>query len=491
MFKHLFLAGTILLTTTGHAYEQHLTLERDALQVLQTKPKALTLDEVKKIVSDEEIDIQISYERLIQAQRKIGQARAAFFPYGVGTIGAMYLVNVWNPILLAELITSLPSKVFAVQSEKNMSLAQKYSLAALRENIKNQVSHMYYNILQEEVALKLTKMEIALRETQVHTYKQRVKLGLATEEDVKDLEYALVKVRDAYLKFSSYMNAEKAAFNVMLGKTPQEGKTIELQPVATLLSGEDYQMDLNAMITEALDKSNEIVAADYMVRAASKAKRSTKWSILSFSGIGFGYYARVQVAGSKVQEAVLNRKFVEENLVNQVYIVDNAFQRSLDLLQSERDVFADTDFYTRSQMEKFKAGALSVDKLIETQLVYLKDFNEMVRSHYNSLIKLSDVERVLVGKVVTTPVEESTFEVSMDKSSRNWHRISIKSSGDDKIEKVYYQFDKYLGLRPMTSYASENEFPVRLKLYDPDFVAGTAEINLESGEVIKKQFKFQ
>src|SRR5690606_13874514 len=145
--------------------------------------------------------------------------------------------------------------------------------------------------------------------------------------------------RDTYLRFSSYISEAKSAFNTMLGKNPEEGNQIELQPVANFLSSDEFTLGLTAMVEMAKSRSNEIVAADYMINAARKAKRSTKWSVLSFGGIGFGYYARVQVAGSKVESTMLNRQYVEENLINHVYIADNAFNRSLDLFKSERSIF--------------------------------------------------------------------------------------------------------------------------------------------------------
>ena len=409
MFKQLFLVGLVLLSSTGKANDLHLNLEENALKVLEQKPNGLTLNAVRDLAVNEEIDIQISYERMIQAQRKIGQARAAYFPYGLGTVGAMYLFNVWNPLFLVELVTSLPSKVFQVQAEKNMSLAQKYTLAALKENIKHQASLLYFNILQEETALRLTKLEMTLTETLIETYRERVALGLATEEELHTIERSFLRTRDTYLRFSSYLSEVKSAFNTMLGKGPLEGRQIELQPMANFLSRDQFTLELSAMVDMARERSNEIVAADYMVNAARKAKRSTKWSVLSFGGIGFGYYSRVQVAGSKIESAKLNRQYVEDNLVNHVYLADNAFNRSLDLFKNERNIFHDTDFYTNSQLERFKSGLIPLDQLVETQLVYLKDFNQMILSHYQAHRKLADLERVIMGDARETVLETNSL----------------------------------------------------------------------------------
>lgn len=490
MFKYLFLACMVLISSTGRAYDLHLNLEKEAQKVLLPKANALTLEQVKKMVVNEDLDIQISYERLIEAQKKIGVARAAYFPYGLGTVAAMYFFNVWNPLILVELITSLPSKVYNVQAEKNMSLAQKYSLEALRQNVKTQVSHLYYGILKEETALKITALNMVLMEEMIRTSRDRVELGLATEEEVIEHEQSLRRMRDTYLQFSSYLGEAKAAFNVMLGQSPDEGKEIELQPVSDFLVADEFQREIKEMVRMAVQMSNEIVAADYMVTAALKAKKSAKWSVLSFGGIGFGFYARIQVAGSKVEEAHRNRQIVEETLVNQVYSMDNAFKKSLSLVRSEKEIFTDTTFYMNTELEKFKSGHLSLDKLLETQMYYLKDYNEMVQSHYLSLIKLADEERVIMGSARGTPEEAGDFNVALNDRD-NRYDLSVTSDTDSKIVKVRYEFDGYLGLRPMTSLAADNDFLVTLKLYEPESVAGTVEITLESGEVITKLFNFK
>src|SRR5690606_10361066 len=103
-----------------------------------------------------------------------------------------------------------------------------------------------------------------------------------------------------------YLSAEKAAFNLLISQTPVEGAKVQLQPVGKFLDSNEYAIDAETLKMQALDRSPEIVAAKYMVTAAAKAKKSTGWSILSFSGIGFGYWGRIQVAGSKVEQARLN-----------------------------------------------------------------------------------------------------------------------------------------------------------------------------------------
>lgn len=415
MFKNILtvLCAVLMTSNAVMANDLHLQLTEKAHEVLEPKEDALTLEDVQSKLVNEQLDIQISYEKLYQAQKKIGEARAQYFPYGAGTVAAMYLLNVWNPLLLVELITSIPSKIYNVKTEKNLAKAQKYNNKALEENIKNQVAHLYFNILKEESVLKLTKLELTLMETLLKVYQERVDLGLSTEVDEQEIQLRILDLRDAYLKFHAYLLAEKAAFNVMIAKSPEEAKVIELQTMSDFLEEDNYQRGIQEMIDMALEKSPELVAAEYLISAARNAKKSTKWSILSFNGIGFGYWGRVQVARSKVEDAKLNKELVKEHLTNQVYVADNALKRSLDFLNSEIAVFEETEFFTETELERFKARDISLDALIEAELFFLKDFKELIIAHYESYIKLNDLERVILKEEVEKkPVVKKRSKVS-------------------------------------------------------------------------------
>lgn len=488
MYKNIILvAVALILPLEGRTNDLHLKLPQKAFEVLATKPNAITLEQVNKIVVDEQFDLQVSYERLLQAQKKIGLARAQYFPYGLGTAIAMYFTPVLNPLILIELVTSLPSKIYNVQSEKNMSMAAQYSNEALKENIKNQIAYLYYNILKEESALKLAKMEITLLETLFTATSDRVAVGLSTEQELRSIELRLLDLRDICLQFSGYLSAEKSAFNTMIGEMPSAGKLIELQTVESFLNPEDFGLSSEIIKFNALDRSPEIVAADYIITAASKSRSSTAWSVLSFSGIGFGYWGRIQVAGSKIEDARLNRELVETTLSNQSYVLNNAFHRTLDHFVSEQGVFNDTNLYYASEFARFTANDIPLDRLVETGIIYLKDLRRLVAAHYEALKKLNDLERIALGSVKGTVVESEKIEVVLTALNNNKYSLSTVSSDD--IKKVQYVFDK-AGLTPMTVFGHAGKYIVFLKLSDVSDFSGHVNVTMKDGKIITKKFKF-
>ena len=488
MYKNiLMVAVALILPLQGRANDLHLTLPEKTHEVLAPKANAMNLKQVNDMVVNDQVDLQISYERLLQAHKKIGEARAQYFPYGLGTVAAMYFLNVWNPLILVELVTSLPSKIYNVQSEKNMSRAQQFSNNALKENIKNQVAHLYYNVLKEESALKLGRMELVLLETLYKVTEERVLLGLSTEQELRSLEVRLLDLRDICLKFAGYLSAEKAAFNILISQNPTGGKFTELQTEGLFLNPSDFGLTSEIIKLNALDRAPEITAAEYMITAASRAKSSTEWSILSFSGIGFGYWGRVQIAGSKVDQALLNHEQVKTTLSNQSYVINNSFHRNLDHLVSEQAVFNDTSMFFDAELARFTAKDIPLDRLVETGIVYIKDFRELVSAHYDSLKHLSDLERIALGDVRISSSENDKVEVVYSGLSNNKYSISITS--EEEAKSVEYVFDNN-GFSPMTIYNHSTGFGIVLKLSQANNISGHANVTMKSGKIITKQFKF-
>jgi len=369
----------------------HGDVEIAASQIFTKDGSELSLEEVRSQVINDQLDVRISYERLLQAQKKIAEARAQYFPYGVGTVAALYFLNSWTPLILIELVTSLPSKIYQVQSEKNMRMAAKYDHIALRENVKNQIATLYYTILKEEAGLHLMRQEILLMEELMGVIDEQIELGLAQFEDRQRIELRLLDLRDISLRFSSFLAEEKAAFNELIGNGPEAD--LKLEPVRPFLTSSTVQTPVADVTRVAVENSPEIVSAQYRIQAARRSRSSVKWSILSFSGIGFGHWSRVQVAGSKITEAKLNKELVTANIKAGAQLSYSKFQRQVGSYAKETIALEATSVYMRGERAMYDAGQSSLDRLIEVELLYLRDFSEWAIAHYDALIRLDDLAR--------------------------------------------------------------------------------------------------
>ena len=434
------------------------------------------------------VDARIAYERLYQAQNKISLARAQFFPYGVGDVAAIYYTSSFSALILVELATSLPMKWYNVQKERHLRNAEEWNLKALRENIKNQTALLYYNILKEESMLALTSYELNLMEELFSSKRAEVDFGLITEKELEDLKFRILNLRDEYLRFEGYLFEEKAAMKMLLN-LPYYSE-LRLQPVSKLLSSKDYNINTEALARATQENAFEVKSAEEVVNAAFDARRSTSWSILSFSGIGFGYLANVRMQRSKVREAQYRLEAVKNNVYNNVYTKVGMFQNSVDYFLSTKMISDSTERFMRGQLEVFRMGELPVSKLIETELYFLRDYREMLQAHYNAYVRYDDVGRIAPLDVSKASSDNENLDVKLKYSTFSYY-FSLVDNGFDmsNIESVTYHFENQ-GMAWVRSFRSQSEFYVKVSKRKIRFpVDMNIEVLMKDGEVLNKKLR--
>jgi outer membrane protein TolC len=456
--------------------------------VLEAKDNAISLEQAKEMVLADGIDVKIAYERLFQAQRKIGAARALYFPYGIGDVAAIYFTQAFTTLLLVELGTSIPSKWYNVQKEKHLRNAAYWDLQALEENIKNQTALLYYNIVKEKSMLELTSYELNLLEELFQARTAQANLGLYDVNELDSLKFRILNLRDEYLKFEGYLNAEMAAYKMLLN-LPYDAK-LELQPVNTFLSQDDFTLDVSTLNDIAQNRSYEIKSAEQVVLAAYDAKRSAQWSILSFSGIGFGYLANIRISGSKITEAKLRLESIQETLYNNVYSRVSMFEDSVDYFLAEKRISDTTKNFMDSQMESFNKGDVAVSDLIEAELYFLRDFRDMLRAHYNAYVRLDDLERIVLGSVSEMEYDNVKFSLTAQESDYRTYLELVDFDGViDEVESVTYTFDD-TNLADIKSFKSRTNFRVSVNNRKIDYPSTmTLKIIFKNGEVKYKKIR--
>lgn len=471
------------------ASEYALKIFEKTEEVLAQKEGALNLEQVKDMAAGENIDVQIAYERLFQAQRKISLARANFFPYGLGDVGIIYFTNSFTNLILVELVTSIPTKWFAVASARHQRNAESWSLKALRENIRNQSALLYYNILKEESMLKLAQYELNLMEELLAARTAETEVGVRSAEELSDLRMRILNLRDEYLKFEGYLAEEKTAMKILLNMSHET--SLELQPVNNFLNTEDYDLNTESLARIAQERSYEVKAAEQTVYAAYDSTRSARWSILSFSGIGFGYLSNIRLERSKAREAELRLEATRSTIYNNTYTRKNMLENSVDFFLAEKNISDTTESFVKGQLAEFKNGIVPVGDLIETELYYLRDYRNMLRAHYNSQVRLDDLERIVLGTVSSEElVAEEDFSITAEfVGSRIHFQLTDPNNKLSEVESATYKFLNQ-SQAPIKSYRKSENFSARVRARRISFpVEVELNVVMRSGEVMNKTIK--
>jgi hypothetical protein len=246
---------------------------------------------------------------------------------------------------------------------------------------------------------------------------------------------------------------------------------------------------------QAIARAPELVAASYVITAADKNRSSFKWSFLSFRGIGFGYWANMNVAGSQVKAALHNKTMIEQNISNQVYVLNTEFQRTVNFFENEQAVTADSEIYYEGELARFHAQEINLGRLAESGILYVKDFAQMVAAHYNALSKLSDFERAVNGKLLdevkvqTEEKREAKDVFAVKHTSLKFFKFSLTVESDEDIESVEYVFDAK-GWVPEKVKNAKTNFAVVYANRLTNALKGHVNVTLKNGEVLTQNFDF-
>lgn len=488
MKKILGIALFATLVTQAFASEDiHLTALEKSAKLLEPREGAISLEQAKELAVGDNVDAKMAYQRLYQAHHRISEARATYFPYGTGDVAVLYISNFWNPLILAELITSVPSKWYNVQKQSHLASAEGYRLEALRENVKNQIAKLYYSVLKEEAVLELSGYEVRLQEELLRALSAQVDTGLARVSDLEDAEYSALRMRDQYLRLKSYLAVEKTALKMVLNMSYEE-EDLVFQPVKEILAQEDLTFNTENLAITSLNRSYEVKAAQEMIHAAYKGKRSAKWSILSFTGLGFDYMERVRYAGSKIEQAIAEKAALESNIKNEVFARESVLRHSIDITRSQEEISDYSKTYVKSTLAAFQIGGATINELIEANLYFIKDYQKTIVAHYNAYSNLANLERVALGNV-EGEFHEGQIHVSAERIG-NHLNLDVNAIGiNHEVESVTYTFPD-MGISDVKRFSARGGFEASISLaasLSP--IQGHVIVIFKNGEAIRKPFQ--
>lgn len=156
----LFVIGSLSFSSMTYAsplegmrasLESSINATNDKMNVVQ----------LKKLASERNTEIDVAFENYLIAKKRVAIARSAFNPLTTGhALGiALGLSYLWAPIAI-EAVTSIPTKLYNVSSNKHLAKAALYNSYDARAAINNELAHLYYDVLTHEVLLKSIDKEI-------------------------------------------------------------------------------------------------------------------------------------------------------------------------------------------------------------------------------------------------------------------------------------------------------------------------------------------
>lgn len=380
----------------------------------------LTLEDVRKEVLSDNLEIKIQYEKYYQAQRSVQVALGQFLPRL-----SIEMTRLSTTLGVAQAVLPTPSSWFAYQASQEFAVAESFATEALRLNILEGLTKSFIKIkFQQELAVSAEKQTKLLTEI-VKTMETREALGAATRQQVFVSKKNLQSHKQQVHALNSIIRAEKYAMNMALSRVPtQEYVLGELTEISTDM--------VPATIEEgtvlALNNSPELAQNFFLREGAQYMEASARWSFISFEGIGFDYPALVSIEKSKVRVIELQGKRTELKIRNQVF----ATYKDLSIVDERIEIQEEIIFETKKDVAQkeilFRGAQISFDDLVLAKNTLLQEERVLISFKAEKEVKKVTLKRML-------GFDASLNSLNTDYSSLNL-KLSIKNSSVAKNKKV-------------------------------------------------------
>lgn len=485
--------------------------EIKTLEVLESELKTLVtpskgdkdLAQIKSILSQRSIDIDIAAENYLIAKKQVSVARAAFNPIRTGhvlgiALGMEYL---WTPILI-DAVISIPTKLFNVSKNKYLAKASSYNYEATKERLFNEMAKLYYDIITHKMILESIDLEIKIR----NEYDQ--KLGNTTSALKIENKKATLKLGIERTDIYKLYSAELAAFRTMLTYDINSLKSVNLAPVAYSLSSDTVDsINLTRLEDLAVVRSNSHKVVLNIHRAALENVKGVRWSLLSFSGLNFSYGRRVRVAKNEVEIARLEIDSSEITLKNGARDTLNKLESSIRVSENYGAITHDSRELYLDIHANWQDGGMNDETVVRSALDLIRDYRSEIVARYRSLSALDDFSYASHVSVTPKVAASSSLQDQIRKNSLyglthfdykvigkrsgNFLELSLRDRVElDLVESVDYVFNTKTSKRKDSDNRASG-FRVRRALADNEGqISGEAFVTLKNGHEYIVDFRF-
>lgn len=445
----------------------------------------LTLEELRKEVLNENLDVRLQYEKYYQAQKNVSVALGQFLPSA-----NINLINVNATFAILQSVTPTPSEWFEYQSSKELRMAEKFTSESIKLNILEGLTVNFINLKHHEVLMASLKTQDKYL---VEVYDEAVKneqMGIGSANEVFAARRNLLQHRQDMFQLDTLMIAEKQALMVALNRSPDE------EVILGALSAENASA-IPAQVEEgaklAINNSTELVSNSYQAEAAQYMIASKRWSFISFNGIGFDYSAVLKIEKSKARVIALQKEQIALKIKNQVYAVYEALDLLAQRIEIQKQVVvAVTDMANRNR-ELYEHGAISFTRFHESRSEVANEERALMKLKMERTIKIAQLKRVLgldasLNGVKLEEYEKLQLVKHESDARRDAKNIRLVIEGDKELMKnifsVTYNVEKLITDRRLL--AAESNLAISFKATKGEYKV-TARIQLVSGDVITKE----
>lgn len=448
----------------------------------------ITLNDLREEVLSNNLDLQIQYENYYQSQKNVSVALGQFLPSA--NINYIY-VN--STLAILQSVVPTPSGWFKYQASQELEVAEKFTTESIRLNILEGLTINYINLkYHEQLMASLVAQEKILEEVYAEVIKKE-ELGLVNASEVFVARRNLFQHRQDIYQLESLMIAEKQAMQIALNRQPNDLPVLGDLPVDDM-DGIPAEVSDGAAL--ALRNSTELMSNSYQAEAAKYMVKSSKWSFISFSGIGFDYAANLSIERSKARIIGLQGDKIAIKIKNQVYstyeLIDILDRR----IELQKAVVESVRIVDERNSELYLNNVITFNDYYSSKQSLIDESEVLVRLEMERRIKIASLRRLLGldSTLSAYEINEDDIQLATELQPARLGKthvwVSVKAGKTEDLKNVFsvtYSVDGLFSNRKF--YGAAGDLRLYFKVKGPGEYTVNAQILMLTGEMIHKELK--
>lgn len=398
-------------------------------------------------------NLQITHERIAQAEAQLGVALAGFYPQiktrlsyehsdnpsrAFGIIISQRRLNFngtdfnhpggtdnYRPEVIASY--SLYNGGQDYQNSKAAELGVKAASlqeSATRNQLIEWVTSAFYGILAAQEAHKITGRSVAAVQSELDQTRLRFNAGTVLKSDVLSLEVQLAETRDTEMQAANAIELARSSLRILLGLSSNQSLTLTEDSAWKLPR---LKQSYDELLLQAIQQRPEIKAASTQVeiserqlKAAQGAHLPKADAYLSYgsdsknlaysasrdnvtAGVnvsmdvftGFSSSERIKKAEKELSVAKLSARQIQLTIEDELKTAYLKLQNALDRLKVTRLSVIAAEEALRLVNEQRKAGTETVTRFIETEVARDKAQSRVISASYDALRAEAELNKAL------------------------------------------------------------------------------------------------
>lgn len=352
------------------------------------------LEDSKRAIINSNVNISISYEQYVQAKNTTRAKTLSLLP----SLSVDMLIYDYQYAILRSVIPE-PQKYFQAKAQKDLQLAAAVNTRILEKNLVEDFEKtLYLNQYHSKLLTSFKEEEKILGDIAARS-KEAYDLGAISFTEYYRAQRDVVNSQTQFFNTQEVVNNQKFALNLILSQKPSA--EINLSELDFYNRNLPFPTSVETATDLALNNSLEVAQFDHLANAARDEKKGVQISWLSWSGVGFDYFARVSIAKSEIRKIGLQKEKSKQEIRSQV-----ATQYSLIANQNKKIEFqaklvdmAQNEYDQALANEEEVLGTHIATQKAKLGLMYAQ--RDLMRMNYELEIQFIKLKRLLGVNMIT------------------------------------------------------------------------------------------